>query len=140
MSSMSPAQYRAMVGATDQPQAKGKGKRSKYNSTKVLIDGHEFDSKKEAKRYQELKLLLRAKVIRDLRLQVVYELAEKVQLLGEKRAKPAMRYKADFVYFDIQAGREVVEDVKSPATRRLAAYRQKKHLMKTVLNIDITEV
>lgn len=139
MSSMSPAQYRAMLGTTE-PQAKGKGKRSKYNSVKVVIDGHKFDSKKEAKRYRELKLLLRAKVISDLRLQVVYELAEKVHLAGEKRAKPAMRYKADFVYFDIQAGREVVEDVKGPATRRLAAYRQKKHLMKTVHKIDIREI
>lgn len=137
MSSMSPAQYRAMVGTTE-PQAKGK--RSKYNSVKVVIDGHEFDSKKEAKRYSELKLLLRARVISDLRLQVVYELAEKVHLLAEKRAKPAIRYKADFVYFDTEKGHLVVEDVKSPATRRLAAYRQKKHLMKSVLNIDITEV
>jgi hypothetical protein len=38
-----------------------------------------------------------------------------------------MRYKADFVYFDNEKGVEVVEDVKSPATRRLAAYRQKMH-------------
>lgn len=140
MTSMSQAQYRAMIGATDQAQAKGKGKRSKFNSVKVVIDGHEFDSKKETKRYRELKLLLRAKAISDLRLQVVYELAGKVHLAGEKRAKPALRYKADFVYFDIEKGHLVVEDVKSPATRRLAAYRQKKHLMKSVLNIDITEV
>ena len=137
MSSMSPAQYRAMIGTTE-PQAKGR--RSKYNSVKVLIDGHEFDSKKEAKRYNELKLLLRAKVISNLRMQVVFVLARKVHLAGEARVKPAMRYKADFVYFDNEKGVEVVEDVKSPATRRLAAYRQKKHLMKTVLNIDITEV
>lgn len=139
MSSMSPAEYRAMLGITDQ-QAKGKGKRSKFNNTKVVIDGHEFDSKKEGKRYCDLRLMVRAGLITALRLQVSYVLAPPAKLKGENRTKCAMRYKADFVYFDNEKGVEVVEDVKSPATRRLAAYRQKKHLMKTVLNIDITEV
>ena len=138
MTSMSPAQYRAMVGTTDQTQAKGK--RSKYNSTKVVIDGHTFVSKKESQRYRDLKLMVRAGLITALRLQVSYVLAPPAKLKGEKRVKCAMRYIADFVYFDNEKGVEVVEDVKSPATRRLAAYRQKKHLMKSVLNIDITEV
>lgn len=36
--------------------------------------------------------------------------------------------------------RWVVEDVKSPASAKLAAYRLKRHLMRTVHGIEITEV
>ena len=34
--------------------------KSKYHNKKVIIDGIKFDSKKEANRYQELKLMQRA--------------------------------------------------------------------------------
>lgn len=50
---------------------------NKYNAKKAEIDGITFDSKKEARRYAELKLLLRGGEIRDLRLQVEYELIPK---------------------------------------------------------------
>ena len=45
---------------------------NKYSNKKVTIDGFKFDSKKEAKRYSELKLLLRANKITDLILQPKY--------------------------------------------------------------------
>jgi len=64
--------------------------------------------------------------------------AIKVKLEGEKRAKPELRYFADFTY--IENGAFVVEDVKSAVTRKLQSYRNKKHLMKTVHDIDIKEV
>ena len=48
--------------------------RSKYGNVKYSMDGFTFDSKAEARRYSELKILLRAGKIRDLELQKEYEL------------------------------------------------------------------
>lgn len=126
-------QYRELTGKAKQAKP---AKQSKYKNTKVVIDGHAFDSKKEADRYQDLKILVKAGQISDLQLQVAFVLVESVVLDGRK--KPAMRYIADFVY--CSDGLKIVEDVKSSATRKLAAYRQKKHLMKSVHNIEIQEV
>ena len=77
-------------------------------------------------------------VIQNLQMQVVFVLAEKVKFKNEARAKPALRYLADFVY--MQDGQQIVEDVKSKATRTKDTYRIKKHLMMSVHGIEITEV
>lgn len=115
-------------------------KKQKYKNQKQMLDGHVFDSKKEMNRYCELKIKLRAGLIRDLRLQVEYELMPAVKLHGESRIKKALKYVADFVYFDIEQGRIIIEDVKSAQTSKLPGYRQKKHAMKTLLGLDIEEV
>ena len=47
---------------------------NKFNARKTVVDGITFDSKKEANRYRELKLLERAGKICCLRLQVPFEL------------------------------------------------------------------
>jgi hypothetical protein len=98
-----------------------------------------FDSKKEHKRYIELKAMQQRGEIFGLEHHTKFELAPKTKLEGEKRAKPALRYFADFTYYNTR-GEYIVEDVKSAATRKLASYRTKKHLMSTVLGISITEV
>lgn len=126
-------QYRELTGKAKQAKP---AKPSKYKNTKVVIDGHAFDSKKEGKRYIDLKLMQRAGQIQDLQMQVVFVLVESVVLDGRK--KPDMRYIADFVY--VQGGLKIIEDVKSLATRKLTAYRQKKHLMMSVHGIEIQEV
>ena len=54
------------------------------------------------------------------------------------KAKPAVRYVADFVYQE--QGAQVVEDVKSVVTRKHPVYRLKKHLMKHVHGIEVREV
>jgi hypothetical protein len=46
-------------------------KQNKYKNEKIEIDNIKFDSKKEAKRYLELKQLERAGVIYNLKLQVL---------------------------------------------------------------------
>ena len=97
-----------------------------------------FDSKIEARRYNELKLLERGGYIGGLELQKAFVLAESVKFENEPRAKPAVRYVADFVY--IENGKMIVEDVKSSATKSLPVYRLKKHLMKSVHGIDIKEI
>src|SRR5438105_2854303 len=105
--------------------------RTKYANVPVTItSGERFDSKKEYDRWQELCLLSRAGVVRELRRQVPYELAVKGERIG--------RYVADFVYK--RDGREVVEDVKSEPTRKLPAYRLKRRLMHACHGISITEV
>lgn len=115
-----------------------KPRRAKFNNAKVDQGGLVFDSAKEATRWRELEQLAAAGVITDLKRQVRYILAPAVRLEGEKRTKPALRYFADFTY--MQGGQLVVEDAKSPPTRKLDSYRNKKHLMATVHRIHIKEV
>jgi hypothetical protein len=137
MTSMSVEQYRReILKQSDKPKT---AKRNKFNASKVECDGMTFDSKKEHKRYIELKAMQQRGEIRDLQHHTKFELAPKTKLEGEKRAKPALRYFADFTYYMI-SGEYIVEDVKSEATRKKDSYRNKKHLMKTVLNIDVREV
>lgn len=47
---------------------------NKFNARKAVVDGITFDSKKEANRYRDLKLLEKAGEICCLRLQVPFEL------------------------------------------------------------------
>ena len=137
MTSMSLDQYRReILKQADKPKA---AKRNKFNAQKVEMDGMTFDSKKEHKRYIELKAMQQRGEIFGLQHHTKFELAAKVKIEGEKRAKPALRYFADFTYYMI-SGEYIVEDVKSAATRKKDSYRNKKHLMKTVLNIDVREV
>jgi len=102
---------------------------SKYHAKKTVVDGIIFQSRKEAKRYQELKLMQRAGLISDLRRQVKFELIPKQQ--GER----AVSYIADFVYSE--DGQTVVEDVKGVRT---PVYRIKKKLMLWRHGVRIREV
>lgn len=77
---------------------------NKYRAIKTEVDGIKFDSKKEAKRYIELKYMEEHGEISNLRRQVKYILIPKNDKFRE------CSYKADFVY--IQNGEEIVEDVK----------------------------
>ncbi len=52
--------------------------RTKYNSVKTRVDGILFDSKLEARRYGELKLLQRSGHIRYFLMQVPFRLEEKI--------------------------------------------------------------
>ena len=125
---------------------------TKYNASKVVYDGITFDSKKECKRYMELKLLERGKVISDLRLQVEFELLPN-QYATEKRygknGKPLkdkkvllerrVVYRADFVYILNETGETVVEDAKSEITRT-PVYLLKRKLMLYRYGVRVHEV
>ena len=102
------------------------------------LDGFTFDSQKEARRYSELKILVRVGEISELELQKSFVLAESVKFNNEPRAKPDIRYVADFAY--MENGVMIVEDVKSKATKSLLVYRLKKHLMKSIHGIEIQEI
>lgn len=109
-----------------------KTKQSKYKSQRVDEDGLTFDSKKEARRYKELRLLLKAGKIGFLARQVEFPL----MIEGQK----ATSYIADFTYTDAETGIMIVEDVKSEVTKRLPVYRLKKKMMLLQHKIDVREV
>lgn len=87
---------------------------SKYHSKKVIVDGITFDSKREANRYCELKLLEKGGKIKDLKLQHHFELQPSFRKNG--KTIRAITYVADFVYFDLERMKNVVEDVKGYKT------------------------
>lgn len=108
----------------------------KYGNIKVEIDGINFDSKKEAARWQELKLLERAHEISNLRRQVKYELIpHQYADDGKKIAERGVSYIADFVY-DVD-GKTVVEDTKGVRTNE---YIIKRKLMLYMHGIKINEM
>ncbi|WP_106776717.1 DUF1064 domain-containing protein [Peptostreptococcus russellii] len=90
-----------------------KKRKSKYRAEKMELDGILFDSKKEAERYSELKMLERANLITNLELQPKFLLQEKFEYNGKVIRK--IEYIADFKYID-EKGNTVVEDVKGLKT------------------------
>lgn len=107
---------------------------SKYHAHKTVVDGITFDSRREAKRYGELKLMERSGAISDLRRQVKYELVPSFDVDG-KHYRPTS-YVADFVYMDCKTGAEIVEDVKG---YRTDVYRLKAKLFAHRYGVSITE-
>ena len=105
-----------------------KAKQSKYHAVKTVLDDMKFDSKKEAKRYTQLKQMERSGLIKKLRLQVPFVLVDKSCYGCE------IKYVADFVY--IENGIEIVEDVKGVKT---PVYKLKKRLMAERYGIKIKE-
>ena len=105
---------------------------SKYNAKKTVVDGIEFDSAKEAKRYAKLRALEDAGKIQGLRLQVPFELLPSFECDGVKYR--GMKYVADFVYY--RDGKVVVEDCKGFKT---AEYKLKKKLMAYINHVNIEE-
>lgn len=97
-------------------------KRNKYGAKKTQIGDTVFDSRKEAKRFQELKLLEKTGYISDLKIQVKFSICPKSG--GNKRER---FYIADFVYKE--GGKSIIEDVKSEITRKNAVYSLKKALV-----------
>ena len=107
-------------------------KKTKYNNKITELDGIKFHSRKESMRYGQLKLYEKGGLISDLRLQVSYELIPKLVING--KTERAIKYIADFVYFDTVHKVEIVEDVKGMITD---IFKIKYRLMKMIHNIDI---
>ena len=114
--------------------------KNKYSAKKVTVDGIQFDSKKEANRYCELKLLERCGAITDLELQKEFLLIP-AQKINGKVVERAVKYKADFVYKE--NGKIIVEDVKGyrdPSSAGYAKFVLKRKLMLYVHGIRVREV
>lgn len=100
------------------------GKQTKYRANKTSVDGHTFDSQKEADYYCELKARLRGGDIKGFCLQPIFILA------------PGLKYKADFVIFNNDGTQEII-DVKGFKTKE---YITKKKVFEEKYNLKIKEV
>jgi hypothetical protein len=95
MTRLSVAEYRALRSTP---------RRTKYGNVRAECDGTRFDSRLELRRYQELKALRQADVIRWFILQAPF------------RLPGGITYRADFLIV-WQDGRVTVEDCKGVRTR-----------------------
>jgi hypothetical protein len=86
--------------------------KSKYGAKKTVIDNFTFASKKEARRYEELLWLQKAKKIENLELQKSFELQEAFTNKKDGKIIRPLTYICDFFYFDKEKECFVVEDVK----------------------------
>lgn len=104
----------------------------KYRNTRVKFDGYSFDSLKEKRRYEELKLMLHAGDIWDLKVHPRFEFRHNQVWIGA--------YRADFSYKLRQSFTDTVEDVKSVATKRARDWPLRRQLMKAFYGIEVIEV
>ena len=106
-----------------------KRSRPKYGNKKTVVNGIKFDSKWEAERYLYIKSLERAGRVKDLELQVRFNLIVNDQKI--------CAYIADFRYKREDKNgewHEIIEDAKGVETPE---FKLKKKLMKACLGIDI---
>lgn len=102
-------------------------RRRKYGNIPTCVDGHRLDSKLEARRYQELRLLLVAGQIRNLEVHCRFPLEVSGKRIGH--------YEADFAY--LENGTLVLEDCKGVAT---PLYRWKRAHVLAQYGITIREI
>lgn len=107
---------------------------NKYGNTRIEVDGIIFDSKREAARWKELKLMERAGEISDLQRQVPFSVIPSFRCNGH--AYRESKYIADFTYRD-KKGSFIVEDAKGVKTKE---YMLKKKLVAWLHSIEIREV
>lgn len=115
-------------------------RRHKYNAQKTIVDSIVFASILEARRYQQLKLLLTSSMISDLDLQPVFELQPGFEDHTGKR-HTAIKYKADFWY--IENGFTIVEEVKGFETatwklkKKMFLYRYPQYELRILTKEDV---
>jgi hypothetical protein len=95
------------------------------------VDGFRFDSTREAERYLSLRQDQHDGKITALEVHPRFPLVVRGENCGD--------YEGDFAYLDA-LGKPVVEDVKSPATRKLPTYRLKRRLVWALYALEIREV
>jgi len=79
---------------------------NKYRNQKVMLDGELFDSKGEADRWSQLRLLERARVVQSISRQPRFIMSVNGCEICELRA--------DFAYYE--SGRQIIEDFKGMMT------------------------
>lgn len=130
--SISIAEYR--LSQSGQPLVK----KNKFNARKTKVDGHTFDSAKEAKRYAELRILEKQGVISNIKLQPKYMLVvNNLPVLIKSARYPNGRqasYRADFTY--VENGQIIVDDVKSKATDTEAS-RLRRALVEAIYGVEV---
>lgn len=113
---------------------------NKYGAKRIRVNGHTFDSKREADRYKILKAMQMAREISELELQPQFPfmIGGKPVLMRSKGFPNGRRvkYVADFRYKDAD-GNTVIEDVKGYATD---VYKLKKAVVEAIYGIKVVEV
>ena len=110
-------------------------KKNKYNNTKVEYKGIKFDSIKEMKHYQLLEYLQKIGEIKELKLQVPYELIPKYKINNKTVRKTT--YIADFTYITTKDDKLHIVDTKGFKTD---VYRLKKKLFEYKYGVEVEEV
>lgn len=140
------------------PSKESKGRKYHNEPTERITEGGmviKFGSTKEARRYDELILMLRAGRIRDLKLQPQFTIQESYVTADGQRIR-AIRYHADFSYERLEKRRYVmdggeskkeedewvyfVEDVKGGKATKTDKYKLKKKLIQERFGITIQEI
>lgn len=130
--------------AKEKPKKKSERKFHNRPTERIMPNGdvRTFDSAREASRYDELMLMLRAGEIREMKVQPQFTLKESF-VTPEGDLSRKVVYIADFSY-EARAKdgtwRFVVEDVKSERTRKNKDYRIKVKLMQENRGITVQEV
>ncbi|PZR95233.1 MAG: hypothetical protein DI537_05455 [Stutzerimonas stutzeri] len=112
-----------------------KPRKNKFNAKKTSVGDVVLDSSGEAKRYQQLILLERAGVVRDLKRQVQFPLTvngRQIATQDKLGRKFPLSYVADFTYFE--SGKYVIEDFKGFDT---PTSRLKRAIIEAVLGVEI---
>lgn len=120
---MTTAEYRKRIKNGTLESGSGE-KKSKMNNKKVDQDGITFDSKKECKRYNQLRMLQRVGEISGLELQPVYELQPAFK--KNLNTYQAIKYLPDFKY--TKNGQTIIEDVKASAYFKTDVYKMKRKM------------
>lgn len=102
--------------------------RSKYGNRWTVYNGRKYQSRAEARRAQELDILIRAGAVESWTPQPRF----KIEIKGER----ITTYRGDFLVLWTD-GRRTVEDVKGVVTE---VYKIKRALMRAVLGVEIVEV
>lgn len=106
---------------------------SKYHATRTKVDGITFQSKREARRWQQLRILEAANQIFELRRQVPFPIV--IVNLDTGELVTVSTYYADFVYEPLEGGL-VIEDAKGFRTE---TYKLKKRLVEAQYGVRIHE-
>lgn len=113
-----------------------KSKSSKFNNVKVDIDGHNFDSKKEAEFYGQLKIKKNAGLIKDFQMQVRYDIIVNRIMIG--------KYFLDFLVENNDGSIEYIDikgkDSKTNKFIKTGVFALKKRLVEAIYGINISMV
>jgi hypothetical protein len=123
------------------PGRAGTRRRNKFGAVPTVVENIRFHSKKEARRYQELRLLEQAGEIRELEIQPKFPLFVPGRGAGGPYARVHVAdYVADFRYREGERGILRIEDVKGGRATKTPIYRLKKRMVEALYGIEITEV
>jgi hypothetical protein len=113
-----------------------KTKSSKFNNVKSEIDGHIFDSNKEAEFYGSLKLKKKAGLIKDFKIQVQYDiLVNNIHIAYYYLDFQIENNDGSFEYIDIKG-----KDKKTNKFIKTGVFALKKRLVEAIYNIKITMI